>query len=521
MSAAPRPMVVVLAAVTLWVSAIVETAGSVVAQADSNLPMTVPSVQDWRPGGGGFALSAAAQIRASPELASVAQQFATDLAQAGRGAYPVVIGGQAQPGELALRIDPAAPDRPESYRIDIGTTLSASARTRQGAISASQTMLQWLRQTPAIAGGTVQDWPDYPERGLMLDVGREFLTVAWVKQRIRELAYYRMNTLHLHLSDTGGFRVQSDNHPEVTSPQHYSKDDIREIISYAAEFGVEVVPEIGFPGHTNGFLTAHPELKLQPVSTSPADAVTDRLLAGSLDGRMDLTNPRSYSLIEDILREFIPLFPGRYFHIGGDEYVTDYSRFPQLAEYAHRVLGPGYGPEDVPAAFFDWANAIVRSYGKTTRIWNDGIAHDTRIPVDASIVVDYWTAGGGLTPWIGTGKSPGQFVDEGRSIQNAAFTPTYFATGGYATALNTAPELLYAWNPSLFINGQRLTPAQHDHLLGAELHIWCDDPTAMTEDQITAPLLARLPIMAQQLWSGTGDAPYPVFADRVQAAGLP
>lgn len=489
------------------------------AEPPEKLPPTVPGVQDWAPGGGRFELGGSARIIPSAELEPVARQLAADLARGGRGVPAVEMGAAARPGDLILRIDPSAPERPESYRIDIGTTLSAVARTRAGAVFATQTMLQWLRQSSTLPGGAVQDWPNYPERGLMLDTGREFFTVDWVKQRIREVAYYRMNFLHLHLSDTGGFRLQSEQHPEITAPQHYSKDDIREIVSYADQFGVDLIPEIGFPGHMNGILAAHPELKLMPASTSATDAVTDQLLAGSLDGRMDLSKPDAYRLTEDILREFIPLFPGRYFHIGGDEYVSDFARFPQLGVYAKEALGPEFGAEDVPASFFNWANGIVRSYGKTTRMWNDGMSHTGRVGIDPSIIAEYWTFG--TVPWVGPGKTPDQLIDEGRPIQNAAFTPTYFATGGYATPLNAPPELLYAWDPGVFVNGQRVRPENQYRVTGSKLHIWCDDPTAMTPEQIVGPLRARLPIMAQQLWSGTEGTPYPAFVGAVQSAGLP
>lgn len=521
------------------------------AESAAALPISVPGVRQWEPGGGRFTLPERARIVGTGATAAVAARFAADLGGAGHPAVAVssvgdkIAGGTGARGTVAedsgargtvaddsgagdvvagdvvLRLDDSGLVQPESYRIEIGDAVTVSARTRAGVVHGTQTLLQWFSQTASLPGGTASDWPDYIERGLSLDLGRQFLSVDWIKQRIREMAYYRMNVLQLHLSDRYGFRLASRSHPEITSPQHYDPDEIDEIISYAAEYGIEVVPEIGFPGHMNAILAPHPELILHPGSTSPADALTDSLLAGTADGRIDLSNPNARPLIEDLLREFVPRFPGRYFHLGGDEYVSDYSRYPQLGEAARTTLGPGFDAPDLIADFFNWAGAIVESYGRTPRIWNDGIPRGAGISIDTSIVVDHWTAGNGLLPWIGNDNGPQALADQGHALGNAAFTPTYWATGGYAAPLNTPPELLYAWDPALFVNGTRLRPDQRSRLLGSKLYVWCDDPIAMTEQQMIAPIHARLPIMAQQLWSGTRDIGYAEFVDRVRNVGDP
>ncbi|WP_228566025.1 glycoside hydrolase family 20 protein [Nocardia sp. SYP-A9097] len=487
-------------------AALLTTAPSAYAEADATLPITVPSVHEFAPGTGSFTLPDQARIVASGAAAPIAARFATDLNKAGR---TITEGdGAPGPGDLVLRIDQSGPDQPESYRIDIGATVTATARTAEGAIHATQTLLQWFSRTGALPTGTVTDWPDYSERGLLLDLGRKYLTVDWIEQRIREMAYYRMNLIQLHFSDRYGFRLESRSHPEVTSPEHYSRAEIAEIIAYAADYGIEVMPEIGFPGHMNGILESHPELALHPVVTNPIDAATDGLLAGTAEGRIDLSDPGARPLIEDLLREFLPLFPGRYFHIGGDEYISDYSRYPQIGE-------------DLVADTFNWANGIVRSYGKTARMWNDGIPRGGHTPVDRSIIVDYWTGGDGPLPWISTQNGPESLADQGFTLSNAGFTPTYWSTGGYAAPLNSPPELLYAWDPGLFVNGTRLRPDQRGQLLGSKLFIFADDPFAKTEQEIVEPVHTRLPIMAQQLWAGTKSIGYGEFTGEVRMVGLP
>ncbi|MFC9894596.1 family 20 glycosylhydrolase [Nocardia sp. NPDC127579] len=504
-------------AVLAWPVHTMPTAG---AEPTATLPISVPSVQRWEPGSGHFAPSGTVRIVADGAASPIAERLAADLTRSGRAAR--VASAPARAGDVVIRVDASGPAEAESYRIDIADTLAVTARTPAGAAHASRTLLQWFTQDAVLPAGRVTDWPDYAERGLMLDVGREYMSVGFIKQRIREMAYYRMNLLHLHLSDTGGFRLQSASHPEITAEQHYTKAQIAEIVSYASEYGIQVVPEIGFPAHMNGILRAHENLTLRPQSSTPADAVTDALLAGSATGKIDISMPESRRLVEDLLHEFVPLFPSDQFHIGGDEYVGDFSRYPQLDAYARETLGPEATGADAVAAFFNWADGIVRSYGKTSRMWNDGIPHRARIRVDPSVLVEYWSSGDGLLPWVGNQHGPAEVVDDGHRIMNSAFTPTYWASGGYAAPMNTPPEVLYAWDPGLFVNGTRLRPEQRSRLTGSKLHIWCDDPTAMTEEQMVPSIRARLPIMAQQLWARPpAGLTYSGFADHVRVVGVP
>ncbi|NUS44463.1 MAG: family 20 glycosylhydrolase [Mycobacteriaceae bacterium] len=477
-------------------------------------PATVPSLQRWTPHDGRFVLAAHARVVSAPATATVARRLAAELAAAGLGPVTAVVGVADRPGDIVLRLDPAAPAAPEAYRITVGARLTLAARRGEGAIHAAATALQWLRQSRTVAGGVADDWPNYPERGLMVDTGRQFFTPAWLRARIRQMAALKMNVLQLHLSDIHGFRLASDSHPEITSRQHYTKADIRELVSYAAHYGIEIIPDIGMPGHLNAALAAHPELRLNPARTGPADQLRDALVGGGDAGRIDLSNPASYRFMGDILREFLPLFPGRFWGIGGDEYVADYSRYPQLADYATRVYGPRATGYDTFIGYLNWANHIVRAHGKTTRMWNDGLTQPATLRVDRNIVIDYWSKG--ATPWIGDALPPQALAAAGHQLSNAAFAPTYYATGGPAATLNTPPELLFGWDPAVFVDGSRLPDRDQHQLRGSMLHVWCDDPTARTEQQITEPVTSRLPIMAQQLWTGTrGIGDYPRFRQRV------
>ena len=327
---------------------------------------TIPAVQRWLPGGSSFTLGAKSKIvYFDAALADTARRFSTNMSSATGHAVVAVAGGTSAPGDIELRVGAVAGSAPSSdaYSVTVGEKLILVGATLDGARYGTSTAEQLLRRSPTIPGGTAVDWPAYRERGPMLDVGRKYLSIPWIRAQIRRMAYLKMNYLHLHLSDEFGFRLESSAHPEIVASQHYSKQEIRDLVTYATSYGVQVVPEIDMPGHMHTALAAHPELQLRNAR--------DEAAAGALD----LSNPRSYDLMRDLLDEFIPVFPSRFWHIGADEflpYLTDYNDYPQLGAYARAHYGPEAQPRDALFGFVNWADEIVRSHGKTTRMWNDG-----------------------------------------------------------------------------------------------------------------------------------------------------
>lgn len=438
-------------------------------------PRLIPGPQRWRVGPGSYAFAPGAQIVVRDEvLVPTATVFAADLLALTGVRVGWRLGGVARPGDIVLGIGPAHGGA-EGYRLTVSSTLDVRG-AEAGVFYGTRTISQLLHQGWAIPGGTVEDWPAYPERGLMLDAGRKYFSLSFLRKQIRELAYLKLNYLHLHLSDNLGFRLESATHPEVTSEQHYTKAKVRELIEYAARHHVEVVPEIDVPGHMGAILARHPELRL----------------AGR-PGCIDLSKPDSYALVEDLLTEFLPLFPSRYWHIGADEYPGDRDAFRR---------------------FVDWADGLVRSAGKTTRMWNDGLKPG--VTVNPDVVVEHWSAGG-RTPWRGPARSPRELVAAGHLVQNAAFTPTYLTSGGVAALVSVPPWLMYdAWNPTVFVDGTRVREGN----LGALVHVWCDDPSARTEEEIAAAVFPRLRVLAQHTWGSPKIAPlYLLFRRVINAVG--
>ncbi|MFI7671839.1 family 20 glycosylhydrolase [Nocardia sp. NPDC049526] len=500
--------------VALMVAATASLGGASPVRAEYFAPPTVPSVKRWVPGGAGFSLGAHARVvYAADGLRDAAVDLVDGLHTLTGNDVVAQSGSSGRPGDIVLRNGPVdgAPNTPESYRIAVGDTLDLQGSDTAGTFYATRSALQMLRRNTAIPGGTVTDWPDYRERSLMLDVGREFMPVDMLRDQIRRMAQLKLNLLHLHFSDSFGFRLESMRHPEITAPEHYSRQDIRDLIEYAARYQVEIVPEVDFPGHMNGILAARPELKLR----SAAGVVSDSAI--------DISNPRSYDLLRDILEEFLPQFPGGYWHLGADEFllrgtrVVSIDEYPQLGEYARATYGPQAQPVDAYLGLINWGAEIVRAHGKRPRIWNDGLhtGEGTIIP-DRGIVIDFWSRAGIPQlplPFFGNARTAPDLIAAGHQVKNAAFTPAYYVTGGPAAIGNIPAPLAYElWDPTLFVDGTRLTPDQSASNLGSGLYVWCDTPTAQTPAQIATSITMPLRVMAQKTWGPAKPATYLEFA---------
>ncbi|UUU33725.1 beta-N-acetylhexosaminidase [Streptomyces sp. CA-210063] len=262
------------------------------------------------------------------------------------------------PGEAALG--------QEGYRLESGRSgVTLTARAPAGLFHGVQTLRQSLPAAVEkdsvqpgpwlVAGGTIEDTPRYSWRGAMLDVSRHFFTVGQVKRYIDQLALYKFNKLHLHLSDDQGWRIAIDSWPRLTtyggSTQvgggpggFYTKADYQEIVRYAAARHLEVVPEIDMPGHTNAALASYAQLN--------CDGVAPPLYTGTDVGFSSLCVDKevTYDFVDDVVRELAALTPGRYLHIGGDE--------------AHSTSHEDY------VTFMDRVQPVVERYGKTVIGWH-------------------------------------------------------------------------------------------------------------------------------------------------------
>src|SRR5262249_26760544 len=159
--------------------------------------------------------------------------------------------------------------------------------------------------------------PRFPGRGLLIDFSRHFMPVEVIKRNLDGMEAVKLNVLHWHLSDDHGFRVESKRFPKLqrlaSDGQYYTQDQIRDVIAYARDRGIRVVPEFDVPGHTTSWFVAYPDL-----ATNPGPYQIARVY-GVHDAAMDPTRDHTYHFLDDFIGEMSRLFPDEYFHIGGDE----------------------------------------------------------------------------------------------------------------------------------------------------------------------------------------------------------
>ncbi len=217
-------------------------------------------------------------------------------------------------GKLDLHAD-------ESYEIKINSQqVTIRAATDLGVIYAFETLLQMIdndSDTYFFQNCHIQDAPAYTWRGLMIDVSRHFQPVSVIKRNLDAMLVAKMNTFHWHLSDDQGFRVQIKKYPQLTQlasdGQFYTQAQIKDVVRYAADRGIRVIPEIDVPGHATALLVAFPTIGSKKMSYKIERS------AGIFDPTLDPTNPQTYVVLNNIFKELAALFPFPYFHIGGDE----------------------------------------------------------------------------------------------------------------------------------------------------------------------------------------------------------
>ncbi|MTE20691.1 family 20 glycosylhydrolase [Streptomyces sp. TRM43335] len=478
-------------------------------------PETVPAVRLWEPESGiGWQPGPGTRVVADPdgELADEADLLAEEL-DAGRS------DGPAGPGDVELVLDTEAPDDEVRGREGYALTtafgrVTVTGRTDTGVFHGTRTLLQAVRGQGRMPAGTVRDWPDRPQRGFMLDIARKHFDAEWIEDRIREMADLKLNQLHLHLSDDQAFRVESDSHPEIVSDPHLTKAELRRIVELANSRHIAVIPEIDSPGHLGAVLDAHPELQLRDADGDPAP------------GAIDISDPRSARLLDDLLREYAPLFrdqpgPGPFWHLGGDEYralmASDpEASYPELAEAARRAHGPRAGIRDLAAAWLNDRAATVREEGFTPQVWNDGQHPGGVVEPSEPRQVTYWTG-----KEIGA-REPEEYLREGWEVVNLNDEYLYYVLGEPNQFTYPTGERIYEeWTPAV-LRGTEPVPdelAGPDRIRGGRLAVWCDLSGAQTTEQVARGIRMPLRALAQKLWNPAPPVlDWPAFrelADRV------
>jgi hexosaminidase len=278
---------------------------------------------------------------------------------------PISTTGASARGAIVLRLSADDALGAEGYRLDVSRdSVRITANAPAGLFHGVQTLRQLLPPqieshmalSPmawTIPAVRIADWPRYSWRGAMLDVARHFFSVREVKQYIDLLALYKMNVLHLHLADDQGWRIEIKSRPKLAAMGsvtqvgggpggYYTQDEYSDIVRYAQERYITIVPEIDLPGHINAALIGYPELS---CSVRPPALYTGTEVGFST---LCANKEETYAFVDDVVREIAALTPGRYFHMGGDENPIlskqDYTKFVErtqdiIAKYGKQMVG--------------------------------------------------------------------------------------------------------------------------------------------------------------------------------------
>ena len=480
-------------------------------------PFVIPELRDWsdNAAAGTFALSEDTRVvipeDACDALARYAQTFADDLGlplvRESSGFWRTVTftAESAEPGDILLKVVPDDKANPEGYTLTAGKSgITIQAPTPLGAFWGTRTILQVFNdQGNTFPGGEAKDWPEYAKRGFMFDCGRKPFALDTLRQLAKICSYYKLNELHLHLSDNyiwlhryaewypdkvktaadilavepsaGGFRLENTKYPELTSKDiFYTKAQFKDLVDEAKAKGVDIIPELDVPGHA-----------LQMVRVRP-----DLMYKGSVGGKhdmeraamLDLSNPETLPFVASIFDEYIDegVFSGQVVHTGTDEY---------------------YGDNESYRKFVDAFCKHIRSKGKTPRLWGSFSHKRGKTPVESTgVQMNIWSMG-----W----QNPVEATKAGYAIMNTLDIWMYIvpsgngSVGGYGDDLNTPEDL------------------DRSKVLGGSWAMWNDnafltDPGLSAED-LMPRIQKNCATVAQKTWAIKNGRGYDAFLKQVNA----
>ena len=480
-------------------------AASAVAGTARAAPVLMPTPSAMAVGEGGLAMAGPFRVNEDgcpgPFAARAVARFQADVSR--QAGFPA---GQVDGPSLSLRCG-SDPDyltlkAKEAYRLDVTPSGVAIAADGPAALLHA---LATLRQLVGVGGGApilppvhIDDAPRFAWRGVMIDVARHFMTIPTLKRQVDAMERVKLNVLHLHLSDNESFRVESRRYPRLQQVaahgQFYSQAEIRDLVSYAAERGVRIVPEFDVPAHTAAIVAAYPELGATPDPT-------DRF--AMINPAINPASEASYRFIAGLFTEMAALFPDHDFHIGGDE-VGDpaWRRDPTVQAFmrAHRLATKA----EMEAYFHQRVIEILRKSGKTAIGW-DEIADQ---PTPDDVIVQAWRNSNHTGAAAASGHrvivSAGYYLDNLEPAARAyAVDPLDLQAYGFgademARITRASPLAAAAAKGLALAPMPPLTPVEQQRVLGGEMALWSE---LVDDEMLDARLWPRAAALAERFWS--------------------
>ena len=463
---------------------------SLLVLAQNPCPQVIPALQQWTGGKGTLALPAQGSIVINTADKDVLYDAATILAQDLKELlgweYAIRI-GKVKNNEIYLSL--SKPDEQlgeEGYVLRIANRVNVEAPTVKGVFWGTRTLLQMLyHQKAKLAKGTTRDWPEFPNRGFMLDVGRKFFTLDYLKEQIKVLSFYKMNEFQIHLNDNGfpqffdndwnktyaAFRLESERFPGLTAKDgSYTKKEFTELQRMGMAYGVNIIPEIDIPAHSLAFTHYKPEIGTQEYGMD----------------HLDLYKEETYKFVDALLDEYLsgeePVFIGPDVHIGTDEYNKK-----EAEQYRY---------------FTDRYLKYVASYGKTPRMWGGLKWLPGKTPVQAEgVTVNAWSF-----DWV----DPEVSIKEGYKLINTCDTYLYIVPGaGYYREFLDHQWLYEKWTPWM-MNRKQTLPVGTPGVLGGMFAVWNDQcGNGISQQDVHYRSFPAIQVMAERMWKGDNQQEVP------------
>ena len=471
--------------------------GSLTRAAGNPKPCVVPELKQWTGKDGNFTPGKDTRIvctSQNPELLRIARMFADDYQQM-FGQTLSVAQGKATSGDFVLSLSADKKLGEEGYAIKITDRVAISAPTPTGLYWSTRTLLQLAEQNQerSLPQGTIRDYPDYPLRGFMIDCGRKFIPMAYLQDLVKIMAYYKMNTLQVHLNDNGfkqyfehnwdktyaAFRLESETYPGLTARDgSYSKKEFIDFQKQAASNFVEIIPEIDVPAHSLALTHYKPEIGSKEYGMD----------------HLDLFKPETYEFVDALFKEYLegdnPVFVGKRVHIGTDEYSN--AKKDVVEKFR---------------AFTDHYIRFVEGFGKQAVVWG-ALSHakgDT--PVKSENVV--------MNAWYNGYADPATMIKDGYQLISIPDGLVYIVpkAGYYYDYLNE-PYLYKEWTPAHI--GKAVFDEKHPSILGGMFAIWNDHVgNGISVKDIHHRIFSPLQTLSVKMWTGAQTGiPYETFNEK-------
>jgi hexosaminidase len=414
-----------------------------------------------------------------PRLDRAVERFLRQLSRQTAIPLGTKPGASAKP-VLVIHTDHASKENQElgedeSYILEVSATGGKlSAPTPLGTMHGLQTFLQLVDVSPdgfAAPAVTINDKPRFPWRGLMIDSARHFVPLDVLRRNIDGLEAVKMNVFHWHLSENQGFRVESRKYPKLhemgSDGLYYTQDEIHDLIEYARDRGIRVVPEFDVPGHSTAWFVGYPEL-----ASAPGPYEIERKW-GVFDPAFDPTNERTYKFLDQFFGEMAKLFPDHFFHVGGDEVNgKQWDANPKIQEFIkeHDLKNN----EGLQSYFNKRLEPIVSKHGKSMVGWDEVL--DPSLPKD--ILIQSW-------------RGPDALAAAARQGFRGILSNGYYLDLGWSAARH------YAVDP-LSGAAANLSPEEKARILGGESCMWAE---YINPENIDSRIWPRNAVIAERLWS--------------------